>query len=214
MKAIIIGAAVALAPALAWAQSEPVTEDAGERLSYTYIQAGYAYDTRIDPNKGSSELDGDGYDIQASFDISPTMHLLGAFNETSQSLEGSDSGEDRDLQRIRAGIGFHSESGANADTSLFANFTYERYDLADAVEGDGFGAEAGIRYGFTGAYTSRLELDVSLQYIDLREDALLDNQVGLRAALLYDLTQRFALFLTYEDNQILKESLVGVRAYF
>ena len=55
---------------------------------------------------------------------------------------------------------------------------------------------------------------MSVQYIDLDDDALLDNEIGARGQLLYDLTQRFALFLSYEDNQILEETRVGLRAYF
>ena len=186
------------------AVAEKVTEEAGERLSYTYVQAGYNFDTQVNTvgsGPGSLEGDGDGYAVQASYDLTPTIHMLGDYNSVSAEPDGG--GNDQDLQRVRAGFGLHSESGANADNSYFLNLTYERYDFDQVSVGNGFGFEAGWRHGFTGEYLSRLELDLSVQYIDLDDDALLDNEIGARGQLLYDLTQRFALFLSYEDNQIL-----------
>lgn len=198
-------------------QKATVTDEAGERLSYTYVQAGYGFDTRIDPVGNDAgtvdvpEADGNGYAIQLSYDISPRFHVLGDFNQSW--VDGAGLG-DQDLFRYRAGIGWHSESGANANNSYFANLTFERYDLQKVADANGYGAEIGWRHGFTTGYLSRVELDVSAQLIDLDNGTLLDNDVGAKGVLLYDITQRFAAYISYEDNQILKETLVGVRGYF
>lgn len=72
----------------------------------------------------------------------------------------------------------------------------------------------GWRHGFTAGFLSRLEMDLSVRLIDLNEGELLDNDIGARGQLLYDITQRFVLFASYEDNQILEEIRVGLRAYF
>lgn len=217
LAALLPCAAQAQSSGAAVTQKARVTAEAGERLSYTYIQAGYGFDTRIDPVGNDAgtvdvpEADGTGYAVQASFDISPSFHVLADFNQSW--VDGAGLG-DQDLFRYRAGIGWHSESGANANNSLFANLTFERYDLEKVADANGYGAEVGWRHGFTTGYLSRVELNLSAQLIDLDNGTLLDNDIGAKGVLLYDVSQRFAAYISYEDNQILKETLVGLRAYF
>lgn len=195
------------------AVEKKVTDKAGERLSYTYVQAGFSAYSKVDSVGQGFNGDGNGYAVQGSYELTPTLHVLGDFNDSS--LDADPSSVDGDgLQRYRGGIGLHSESGANADNSYFLNLTYERYDLDGVGAADGYGAEIGWRHGFTTGYLSRLEMDLSVQLIDLDDDQLLDNEITGRGQLLYDLTQRFAMFLSYEDNQILEEVQVGLRAYF
>jgi len=178
-----------------------------DRLSFDYAEIG-GLDTEI-RDVGSDGIDGTGGFARLSLQVMPAVYGVLRYGEST--LEPESASGDFDQQRLSAGFGIH---GTNSETFRpFLEVLYEDYELTDPNDGDvvdegGWSVETGVRK----TYTSWFELNLSARYFDI--DGFANNDFGYRARGLFDVSERFALFLGWEDIEDIEQASAGLRVYF
>ncbi|MEM1262900.1 MAG: hypothetical protein AAGH76_10930 [Pseudomonadota bacterium] len=147
---------------------------AAAEVSYNYFELGYQ-ESELD--LGFTEVDGDGFYGGLSFSIDESFFFVGDYG--SVDIEGVD------VERLRAGIGFHSD--LNEPVQLVAKVTFQRLDVG--VSDNGYGVSIGGR----GEIAPGFEWDLFVDYVDIGE-----ADTGFSGELRYKFTPRFAVGLQYE----------------
>ncbi|MEM8984365.1 MAG: hypothetical protein AAGC71_15140 [Pseudomonadota bacterium] len=150
------------------------TGAANAEVSYNYFELGYQ-DTELD--LGFVEVDGDGFFGGLSFSITDSYFFVGDYG--SVDIEGID------LERLRAGIGFHTD--VNEPVQFVAQATFQRLEAADSENG------YGVSVGGRGEISPGLEWDVFVDYVDFD-----DADTGFSGELRYKFTPQFAVGVQYE----------------
>lgn len=171
---------------------------AAAELDYNYAELRYI-DTELDA--GLSDVDGDGFEIGGSLELTPSVHLFGNF----QTL---DFGAGIDLSAFEVGGGYAMP--LNTGTDLVARLSYidGEVDLPGGDADDsGFGFSAGARRMFT----SRVEGRAFVNYVDLDESG---DEVSFEIAGDYFLNEQIALGASLELGDDTTSWTVGARWYF
>lgn len=106
---------------------------AAQGISYNYVEGGYA--------ATNSDLDADGFGVNASVAVHPNFHVFGAYS--NQDIDHTS----RDFDQWRIGVGYNHEISPNAD--LVTRIAYEKFDagrvLGQRIDEDGYSVEVGLR---------------------------------------------------------------------
>lgn len=118
---------------LAAALAAPLAASAADDLSYSYIEGGYY---RADVDGFDHE---DGYGLRGSAALGENFHLFAGWDNLD--YDGFDIGQ----QRI--GVGYNT--AINDKVDFVGRVSYERIDIEDFDDADGYGAEVGVRASFS-----------------------------------------------------------------
>ncbi len=108
----------------------PFAASAAESVSYNYVQGGYV---ATDADGG----DADGYGIDGSVAIHDNFHIFGGYNRQ----ETDDFNIDVDQWKL--GVGYNY--GINDKVDLVTRVAYQKLDVENAIDFDGYSAEVGVR---------------------------------------------------------------------
>ncbi|MGY0633539.1 OmpO family porin [Luteimonas sp. A478] len=133
--------------------------NAAEGVSYNYVEGGYV--------ATNSDLDADGFGVNASVAVHPNFHIFGAY--ANQEIDHSSD----DFDQWRVGVGYNHEISRNAD--LVTRIAYEKFDagrdfLGNRFDPDGYSVEVGLR----GALLPNFEGHALVGYEDFSSDDLYD----------------------------------------
>lgn len=143
--------AVALAAVLPFAAAH-----AAEGVSWNHVEGGYA--------ATSSDLDADGFGVNASVAVHPNFHLFGGW--MNQEIDGTSV----DFDQWRVGVGYNHAISRNAD--LVTRLAYEKFD-AGIVDPDGYSVEVGVRGALAANFEGHALLGYerySDEYVDYESD--------------------------------------------
>lgn len=119
----------------------PFAASAGEGLSYTYVEGGYAKVHVDDSFLGDPEGDG-GY-LRGSFAINPSFNVFGSFARVGDDYRLTDGINsyrfDVDLTQLELGIGYHMPMGERLD--FIAELAYQRLEVETDLSGFGSGSD-------------------------------------------------------------------------
>lgn len=171
-----------------------------ESPSYDYIQAGYQ---AVDIDFGGGlDIDGDGYGVNASFEIGDSM-----FGFATYAKSDFDFGVD--LSQWQAGLGYHT--GLTDNTDFFISAAYVNAEVKASGFGsfdqDGYGASVGVRSNVS----DFIELFGEVAYVDLGSGSD-DTAVG--GGICFNFTDRFALAITASAGSDITSYGAGARIYF
>jgi hypothetical protein len=119
-------------------------------FSYNLIEGTYVASADIE------NVDGDGFGVSGSFELTPMLFAFGALNNLDFS--GADLDE--------LGLGLGVNWGLNDSVDVVGGFSYERVKL-EGVSNSGFGMGVGLR----GRIAERFELTGGVKYRDLGNGA-------------------------------------------
>jgi hypothetical protein len=169
-------------------------------ISYNYGQLGYQWATLEDVLPGL-DVDGDGFGFGGAFEVGNSVFVQAGYQQTS-----FDYGID--FNQISAGIGYHA--ALSQSTDFFAVLSYVTAEVSVSGVGsakeDGYGATIGVR----GMVTQKLELDGTIDYVDLGDGA---DGTAFGAAAIYNFTEFFSLALGVGLEEDAVTYGVGVRVY-
>jgi len=212
MRKILLAAALLAAA--------PLSAFAAERVSYSYVEAGW---TQLDTNDdyfGDPKVDG-GY-IRGSFDIGPQVNVFGAWSYVSKKYNGSYAGYDAslklELNQPELGIGYHMPMSDRVDFT--ADIAWVRQNVEAKLSVDGFDSatdkdhtNAGrATVGVRGKPSVRTEAWAKAGYLDGGSDfkgtwvGNLGGQVNF--------TQTWGLVAEVQAYRDVTQVSVGVRASF
>jgi hypothetical protein len=163
-------------------------------FDYNFLSVGYE---RVDLDAGGVDIDGDGFGVEGSFEISESFFLFGGY--TAAELEST-----VDVDFLSAGVGWHTPLSEQMD--FVAGFSYENVDT-DFGDEDGYGVNVGLRYQATDA----VELNGGINYIDYGNDGD-DTAFGLRV--LVGVTDNIDVGLSGEWGDDVSSYGISGRFYF
>jgi opacity protein-like surface antigen len=170
---------------------------AADDFRYSSVTASYG----IIEADGSS-VDADTMGLGLSFAVSEDFFLTAGFSTAESDL-------DREIDTLAAGFGYHHSISDRLD--LVGQLSYQRMEFSGAglvsQDDDGFGLGVGLRF----AATELVELNASIDYVDLD---LLGDDTAFGAGVLFNVTDSFTLGLngTWDDN--ISVYSAGARFYF
>ena len=153
-------------------------------FDYDFFQVGYQ---RVTLEQGGFDVDGDGFGIDASFEITEQFFLTANY----AIAEFEEQGVEVDLDNLSAGIGWHTPLSNQLD--FVANLSYEYIELSalgQSADESGFGLGAGLRYQATDA----LELNGGIGHVDYGDGD--DTTLNLRV--LYGITDNIDVSVSGE----------------
>ena len=103
--------------------------NAAEGVSYNYVEGGYV--------ATNSDLDADGFGVNASVAVHPNFHLFGAY--ANQEIHHTNIA----FYQWRLGVGYNHEISRNAE--LVTRLAYEKFDAGRGLDYDGYSVEVGLR---------------------------------------------------------------------
>ncbi|MEE4163752.1 MAG: outer membrane beta-barrel protein [Woeseiaceae bacterium] len=164
-------------------------------FSYNWLQAGYGWIEFDD-----IDVDGDGLGIGGSFEINDEFFIFGNYAQADLDFG-------IDTTSWNAGFGYNTALTDVVD--LFATVSYEYVDIDVPAFGsqdeNGFGVGVGMRFWAMDG----LELNGSINYVDVGDDDTALNLGGL-----YSFTPRFALGLATSFSDDVSSYQVFGRFYF
>ncbi|HEU0154175.1 MAG TPA: diffusible signal factor-reguated Ax21 family protein [Arenimonas sp.] len=180
--------------ALALVAVLPLSAQADDKLSYTYVEGGYNY---VDADGGA---EADGFGVRGSFEFGESgFYGFGGYSQ----IEVDNVNVDIDSTEL--GLGYAHGLSDNLD--LISEIAWNDIDV------DGFGSEDGYRasIGLRGSFTDKFEGLVKANYNDGdNADGDFTGTIGAQ----YKFTQTWGLVgeATFGDNG--EQYLVGLRASF
>lgn len=167
-------------------------------FDYNYAELRYV-DTELDA--GSFDVDGDGFQLGGSLELTPEIHLFGNFRTL-------DFGEGVDVSGFEVGGGYVMP--LQTGTDLVARLSYIDGEI-DTAFGDfddsGFGFSAGARNMFT----PQIEGRAFVNFSDLDESG---SEVAFELAGDYYLNEQLALGASLELGDDVTTWTLGARWYF
>ena len=196
--------------ALALAAALPVSAQAADGPSFTYVEADY-----VDTDALGFDLDGFGLKGNVSFH--ENWYVTGRHSRTSQGDIPVGTDElDIDFERSELGAGFHTAIGSNVH--FLAEVAYLRYgfetenSLGSTNESvNGYRAGAGVR----ALLGNRFELEGKANYADVED---IDGGFGAEVNGMFHINKTWGVGAGWErqdfDGGDVDEWHVGVRASF
>jgi hypothetical protein len=171
-------------------------------FSYNFVQAGYQEIDIDDDLFSGFDVDGDGYFVSGSFELSDNWFVAGGY-------ASSDFDFGVDLDELSVGAGYHVPLNNNVD--FYGLLSLVRVEASASGLGssdeNGYAAEIGVR----GMIGDRFELNGSLGYVDLDDGG---DGTAFGAGLLYQFSNAFAAGLALNFEEDVKAYGIGVRLYF
>lgn len=167
-------------------------------FSYNFIEGQYQ---RVDLDDGFFNVDGDGFGLGGSVELSESWFMFGGYNSTS-----FDFGVD--LDQLGIGGGWHTPLSPTMD--FVASLAYVRLDVGNSFgsfDDDGIAASIGVRT----MISSNVELAGAIEYVELSDSG---NDTSLNGSLLYNFTPNFAAGLNVGAGDDIVTYGVGARFYF
>jgi hypothetical protein len=197
LKIAVAAALPALAPALAHADD----------MSYRYFEAGYM-ETDVDGTGTSDDLD--GFATRGSFGFAKNFFVFTEYQD--QSLDTSIG--DISLDQFVIGLGGHAPISSNVDFVGRVGYVDLSLDVDDGEGGfdadeSGYLLGAGIR----ARLGERVEAEIGAVYYDLGSGDPYDN-VGGEAELRFNINDRWAAGIEYQDLGDVSTLMLGVRVNF
>lgn len=176
--------------ALALAALLPLSAQADDKLSYTYVEGGYI----------NLDGDADGFGVRGSFEFGESnFYGFGSY----AMLEADDFNIDVDTSEI--GLGYAYGISDNAD--LISEIAYQNVDVDGFGSADGYRASVGLR----GSFSDNFEGLVKANYLDGDNvDGDFTGTIGAQ----YKFTQTWGMTGEIEFADGGETYLVGVRASF
>ncbi len=134
---------------LAAALATPFAASAEDKLSYTYLEAGYS---SLNPEFGE-RLDGVG--IGGSAAITDHLHVFGGYQRTDN--------DDFDVRGYQIGLGYNTAITDKVD--FVGRVSYRSFDEDFFDNANGYGVEAGVRV----AFNPHFEGSAGVRYEDIDE---------------------------------------------
>ena len=180
--------------ALSLAALLPLSAQADDKLSYTYVEGGYI---NIDADGG---VGADGFGVRGSFEFGDSgFYGFGHYNQ----VEIDDINVDLDNTEI--GLGYAHGISNNAD--LISELAWNNVDVDGAGSIDGYRASVGVR----GSFSENFEGLIKANYLDG------DNADGDFTATLgaqYKFTQTWGITGEVEFGDGGETYMIGLRASF
>ncbi|MFY2763894.1 diffusible signal factor-reguated Ax21 faimly protein [Arenimonas sp. MALMAid1274] len=176
--------------ALALASLLPLSAQADDKLSYTYVEADYV----------NVDSDADGFALRGSFEFGESNFY--GFGSYSQ-VETDDFNIDIDTTDV--GLGYAHGISDNAD--LIAEIAYVNTDVQGFGDADGYRASVGVR----GSFTENLEGLLKANYFDGSD---IDGDFTGTAGLHWKWTQTWGMTGEVEFADGGEAYTVGIRASF
>ena len=176
--------------ALALASLLPLSAQADDKLSYTYVEGGYV----------NLDSDADGFGVRGSFEFGQS-NFYGFGSYAQVEVDNTNI----DVDNTEIGFGYAHDLSANAD--LISEIAWNDIDV------DGFGSEDGYRasVGLRGSFTENFEGLIKANYNDGdNADGDFTGTIGAQ----YKFSQTWGMVgeATFGDNG--ETYLVGLRASF
>lgn len=180
--------------ALSLAALLPLSAQADDKLSYTFIEGNY-----INVN-GDGGADADGFGVRGSYEFGQSgFYGFGGYN----AIEIDDIGVDVDS----FDIGFGYAHGLSANVDLISELSYLNADVDGLGDVDGYRASVGVR----GSFSPNFEGLLKANYVDGDEfDGDFSGTVGAQ----YKFSKTWGMVGEVEFGDGGETYLVGVRASF
>lgn len=171
----------------------PLSAQADDKLSYTYVEGNYL---STDSDGG---LDGDGFGLRGSYELGDSgFYGFGGYSQTD--IDGTGISADT----TDVGVGYAHSVSDNAD--LIAEIAHTRSDI-EIAKIDGFRTSVGVR----GSFTDQLEGSLKANYYDGSDfSGDFSGTVGMQ----YKFSQTWGVTGEAEFGDGGEAFLVGVRASF
>ncbi len=169
----------------------PLTVMAGP-LGYNYVEVDY-YNVEID----GAPVNDEGFALGGSVLFTDNFFFTARYADSD------------DLQRISAGLG--AQAPLSKRSSLYGVLSYEDIDI-DRVNRDenGFAIEGGLRH----ALASNFEVSGGLQYLNIDNVKVFDDEFGYKLGAVYSFTPGIAVKAGYNIVDDYEEFTVGARLSF
>lgn len=148
----------------------PLSAQAAERMSYTFVEAGWTQVQVNDDFLDDPKLDG-GY-IRGSFAIAPQVHVFGAWSQVSKTYREGPARLELELDQPELGIGYHLPMSDRVDFTADIAWTRQNVELtlketgfATVREKDHFNAGRAT-LGVRGKPSARTEAWAKAGYLD------------------------------------------------
>lgn len=176
--------------ALALAALLPLSAQADDKLSYTYVEADYL----------NIDSDADGFGVRGSFEFADSgFYGFGGYNTVE--IDGTSI----DVDSYDLGLGYAHGLSDNAD--LIAELAYLNSDVDGFGDIDGYRVSVGIR----GSFSDKFEGLVKANYVDGSDfEGDFSGTVGAQ----YKFTQTWGMVGEIEFAEGGETYLVGLRASF
>ena len=176
--------------ALALASLLPLSAQADDKLSYTYIEGNY-----VDVNG-----DADGFGLRGSFEFGQSnFYGFGSW----QNVEVDNTSIDVDFFDV--GVGY--AHGISPNAALISELAYIKADAGGGADADGYRASVGLR----GSFSDSVEGLIKANYTDGSD---FDGDFSGTAGLQWKFTQTWGLTGEIEFADGGETYLVGLRASF
>jgi Ax21 family sulfation-dependent quorum factor len=176
--------------ALALAALLPLSAQADDKLSYTYVEGHYV----------DVDGDADGFGVRGSFEFGQSnFYGFGAY----QNVEFDNTSIDVDLWDL--GIGY--AHGISPNAALISELAYIKADAGSGADADGYRVSVGLRGSFSDSFEGLLKAN----YTDGSD---FDSDFSATAGLQWKFTQTWGVVgeATFGDNA--DSYLIGLRASF
>lgn len=179
--------------ALALVALLPLSAQADDKLSYTFVEGNYI------SSEADGGLDGDGFGLRGSYEFADTgFYAFGGYSQVD--IDGT--GISADTTDI--GLGYAHSISDNAD--LVAELGHTRSDI-EIAKIDGFRTSVGVR----GSFTDKLEGSIKANYYDGSDfTGDFSGTIGMQ----YKFTQTWGVTGEAEFGDGGENYLVGLRASF
>lgn len=158
----------------------PLSGAALAELDYSFVEGSYS---QIDIDGLG---DGDGFGFAGSYAMTESLNLFGSFEsgEIDVDLGAPFGSVGVDIDRIKAGVGFHTPLSERVD--LVASAAYLNVDLS-VIDDSGYEVGVGLR----GMATPAIELLGGVSYADAGD--IIDGETSFSAGFLYHFSDAFAV---------------------
>lgn len=176
--------------ALALAALLPLSAQADDKLSYTYVEGGYV----------NVDSDADGFGVRGSFEFGQS-NFYGFGSYAQVEVDGTNV----DVDNTEIGVGYAHGLSNNVD--LISELAYVNAEADGFGDADGYRASVGVR----GSFSDNFEGLLKANYTDGSDfDGDFSGTIGAQ----YKFTQTWGVTgeVTFGDNS--ETYLVGVRASF
>lgn len=176
--------------ALALVALLPLSAQADDKLSYTYVEGGYL----------NVDGDADGFGVRGSFEFGES-NFYGFGSYAMAEIDGTSV----DVEFTDFGLGYAHSLSDNAD--LISEIAYVNADIDGFGSADGYRASVGVR----GSFSDKFEGLVKANYVDNSDvDGDFSGTIGAQ----YKFTQTWGMTGEIEFADGGETYLVGLRASF
>jgi hypothetical protein len=205
-----------------------VTANAGEGLSYSYLELDYINLNIDEVGDSGSVLDdldnGGGWGVRGAFELSPNWFAFGQYSVTEADANFVDDQNllfrsNTDINRLDVGAGFHTPMNNKTDLVLrvaytdidtdgfnFGGTSSSSFDDLNEDSSDGYFIDAALR----SQLLAKVEGSLGVRYTDLEQ---IDN-VSVIGNLLYEFSPTLGLNLGLEAGDNISHFLIGLRLSF